>query len=96
MLTALLLLIQFLDDPYRGGFGGLQPVAMERTLGILEQERGLTGETGALPCDAEGERRWQCVGGQRAARPTPVCACRQAERSAAELDKVMWAAQAAA
>ena len=55
VLTALLLLIQFLDDPYRGGFGGLQPVAMERTLGILEQERGLTGETGALPCDAEGE-----------------------------------------
>ena len=48
VLTALLLLIQFLDDPYRGGFGGLQPVAMERTLGILEQERGLTGESGAL------------------------------------------------
>jgi hypothetical protein len=55
VLTALLLLIQFLDDPYRGGFGGLQPVAMERTLGILEQERGLIGETGALPCDADGK-----------------------------------------
>ena len=56
VLTALLLLIQFLDDPYRGGFGSLQPVAMERTLGILEQERGLTGETGAFPCDAEASR----------------------------------------
>jgi hypothetical protein len=55
VLAALLLLIQFLDDPYRGGFGGLQPVAMERTLGILEQERGLIGETGALPCDADGK-----------------------------------------
>jgi hypothetical protein len=55
VLAALLLLIQFLDDPYRGGFGGLQPVAMERTLGILEQERGLIGDTGALPCDAEGK-----------------------------------------
>ena len=55
VLTALLLLIQFLDDPYQGGFGGLQPVAMERTLGILEQERTLTGESGAFPCDAEGE-----------------------------------------
>jgi hypothetical protein len=54
-ITAMLLLIQFLDDPYRDGLGGLQPVAMERTLGILDQERRLTGETGALPCDAEGE-----------------------------------------
>jgi hypothetical protein len=56
VLTSLLLLIQFLDDPYRGGFGGLQPVAMERTLRILEQERGLIGETDALPCNADGER----------------------------------------
>jgi hypothetical protein len=54
-ITAMLLLIQFLDDPYRSGLGGLQPVAMERTLGILEQERGLTGLTGALPCDSEGQ-----------------------------------------
>jgi hypothetical protein len=54
-ITAMLLLIQFLDDPYRDGLGGLQPVAMERTIGILDQERRLTGETGALPCDAEGE-----------------------------------------
>lgn len=55
VITAMLLLIQFLDDPYRGGLGGLQPVAMERTLGILEQERSLTGQTGALRCDAKGE-----------------------------------------
>jgi hypothetical protein len=53
-ITAMLLLIQFLDDPYRDSLGGLQPVAMERTLGILEQERGLTGETGRLPCDSQG------------------------------------------
>ena len=54
--TAMLLLIQYLDDPYREGFGGLRPVAMERTIGILEQERQLTGETGPLPCDASGKR----------------------------------------
>jgi hypothetical protein len=54
VISAMLLLIQFLDDPYRSGLGGLQPVAMERTLGILEQERSLTGQTGDLPCDAEG------------------------------------------
>jgi hypothetical protein len=56
VIAAMLLLIQFLDDPYRDGLGGLEPVAMERTLGILQQDRRLTGETGALPCDAEGER----------------------------------------
>jgi hypothetical protein len=27
---------------------------MERTLTILEQERSLAGETGPLPCDAQG------------------------------------------
>ncbi len=54
--AAMLLLIQYLDDPYREGFGGLHPAAMERTIGILEQERDLTGQTGALPCNETGER----------------------------------------
>jgi hypothetical protein len=56
VIAAMLLLIQFLDDPYRDGLGGLDPVAMERTLTILEQERDLTGEEGVLPCDAQGRR----------------------------------------
>ena len=30
VIAATLLLIRFLDDPFRDGFGGLQPVAMER------------------------------------------------------------------
>lgn len=55
VIAAMLLLINFLDDPYRGGVGGLRPVAMERTLGILEQERSLTGNEGALPCDSNGK-----------------------------------------
>jgi hypothetical protein len=55
-IVAMLLLIQFLDDPYRDGLGGLDPVAMERTLTILEEEREVTGETGPLPCDAAGRR----------------------------------------
>lgn len=54
VIAAMLLLIQFLDDPYREGFGGLQPEAMERTLGILDREREVAGATGALPCDALG------------------------------------------
>jgi hypothetical protein len=54
-IVAMLLLIQFLDDPYRPGIGGLEPVAMERTLEILDQERRLSGETGPLPCDEDGK-----------------------------------------
>ena len=81
VLTALLLLIQFLDDPYRGGFGGLQPVAMERTLGILEQERGLTGKPARCHATPKASR-WQRRRPHER-RPTPVRS-RQAERSAAE------------
>jgi hypothetical protein len=56
VIAAMLLLIQFLDDPYGGELGSLQPVAMERTLGILEQEGNLTAQTGAVPCNANGDR----------------------------------------
>ena len=55
VIAAMLLLIQFLNNPYSDYLGGLKPVAMERTLRIMDQERGLTGETGRSPCDAEGE-----------------------------------------
>ena len=54
VITATLLLIKFLDDPFRDGIGGLQPVAMERTQGILDKERRIVGDTGALPCDSSG------------------------------------------
>jgi len=54
VITATLLLIGFLNEPFHRGFGALRPVAMERTLRILEQERDVVGATGALPCDAEG------------------------------------------
>jgi hypothetical protein len=54
VLTAMLLLIQFLNDPFRQGLGGLQPVAMERTLRLLDAERRIAGETGELPCDRSG------------------------------------------
>ena len=54
VISATLLLIQFLDNPFRDGFGGLQPVAMERTQHILDSQRRLVRDTGALPCDARG------------------------------------------
>jgi hypothetical protein len=40
----MLLLIRELDDPLQDGFGGLRPVAMERTLKLLDEERRLVGD----------------------------------------------------
>jgi hypothetical protein len=56
VIAAMLLLIQFLDNPYGGQLGSLDPVAMQRTLEIMEQEGAPSGQTGALPCDAAGKR----------------------------------------
>jgi len=55
VLVALLLLLQFLDNPYRGGVGSLRPVAMERALRIMEEELEVAGFDAPLPCDAEGQ-----------------------------------------
>ena len=54
VMTSTLLVISFLDDPYDPGVGSLRPVAMERALRILEQERRLVGDTAPLPCDGQG------------------------------------------
>jgi hypothetical protein len=54
VITATLLLIRVLDHPIQAGLGGLQPVAMERTVQILDQERQFAGDDGPLPCDANG------------------------------------------
>ena len=54
VMVATLLVIRFLDDPYRGGLGTLHPVAMERTLRILEQERAVIGDSTPVPCDENG------------------------------------------
>jgi hypothetical protein len=56
VITATMLLIHFLDSPVRD-HGGLQPVAMTRTLSVLEQERRLDGDRTRLPCDASGTAR---------------------------------------
>lgn len=54
VITATLLLIGSLDHPLRGGYGSLQPVAMERALRQLDQERRLVGQNGPLPCNRLG------------------------------------------
>ena len=54
VIVAMLLLLRTLDSPFHGGVGGLQPVAMERTLEILEGERRIVGDETPLPCDERG------------------------------------------
>lgn len=54
VITALLLLVQALDDPFHPGIGGLRPVAMERALQVIDQELELVDDTNPLPCDERG------------------------------------------
>jgi hypothetical protein len=54
VIVASFFVIRFLESPFHSGTGGLRPVAMERTLEIIEQTRRATREAGPLPCDANG------------------------------------------
>jgi hypothetical protein len=54
VLVATLLAIQALDNPYKPGVGEIEPVAMERSLRILDEARAVLSETGPLPCGANG------------------------------------------
>ncbi|HYN17327.1 MAG TPA: hypothetical protein VEY96_04480, partial [Actinomycetes bacterium] len=54
VMVAALLLLQILNAPYRQGLGELRPVAMQQTLGLIEQARGALGQDDPPPCDADG------------------------------------------
>ncbi len=54
VIVAMLLLIRFLDSPFHNGVGGVRPVAMERTLRIIDQELGVANRRVVLPCNADG------------------------------------------
>ena len=54
VITAMLLLLNFLDDPVHGGVGGLQPDAMERTLLLIDQQLEVIGGDVTIPCDDAG------------------------------------------
>ena len=57
VMVATLLVIGFLNNPYRPGLGSLQPTAMQRTLRILDEERRIVGDTTPPPCDERGLAR---------------------------------------
>jgi hypothetical protein len=54
VVTATLLAIHALDNPYRPGVGSLRPVAMERSLVLLDEARDVVNNTAPLPCNEEG------------------------------------------
>jgi hypothetical protein len=48
--------INALDNPYREGVGQIKPVAMERSLRILDSARAVLNVTAPVPCNARGAR----------------------------------------
>jgi hypothetical protein len=54
VMTMMLLLLGALDRPFHGGVGGLDPVAMERTLGLADDALAAVGAHPSIPCDATG------------------------------------------
>jgi hypothetical protein len=54
VLASMLLLLNLLNNPFHSGVGGLRPVAMERSLQVIDQELVDTGFDAPLPCDERG------------------------------------------
>jgi hypothetical protein len=57
IVVVTLLAIYALDNPYRPGLGSIQPVAMERSLVILDEARAALDTTVDPPCDENGTPR---------------------------------------
>jgi len=54
IVTATLLAIAALNNPYRPGPGSIRPVAMERSLGQLDDVREVLQDRTPPPCNSEG------------------------------------------
>jgi hypothetical protein len=54
VVTAMLLLLWALDNPYQSSVGGLKPIAMERTLQLMDAGARAVGAEPAVLCDENG------------------------------------------
>jgi hypothetical protein len=54
VVASMLLLILFLNNPFHEGVGGVRPVAMERTLRMVDEALQAVDQRVTLPCDALG------------------------------------------
>ncbi len=57
LIVSMLLLLQFLNNPFHKGVGGLRPVAMQRAEKIIDQELADARIHVTPPCDAQGNPR---------------------------------------
>ncbi|MFL6165518.1 MAG: hypothetical protein ACJ710_04480 [Ornithinibacter sp.] len=57
VITVLMLLLGFFDNPHGEGIGQLQPTAMERSLRIIDGELAALGVPADPPCDEQGNAR---------------------------------------
>jgi hypothetical protein len=57
LIVSMLLLLQFLNNPFHKGVGGLRPVAMQRAEKIIDQELADARIQVTPPCDAQGNPR---------------------------------------
>src|SRR3954453_10019640 len=55
VIAALFLLLTAPDKPFHTGVGGLEPVAMERTLRLADQAFTAVGSSGTPTCDSTGK-----------------------------------------
>ena len=55
VIATMLLLLKGLDEPFHNGVGGLQPVAMERSLRMIDEALSTVGARVQIPCDARGK-----------------------------------------
>jgi hypothetical protein len=54
VISSTLILLWFLDNPYHSGLGGLRPVAMERTVALLDGGARQLVDPFSTPCDEQG------------------------------------------
>jgi hypothetical protein len=54
-ITAMMLVLSFLNDPFTGSVGGVQPEAMQRTIALVDQALDAAGIDVAPPCNALGQ-----------------------------------------
>ena len=54
VITLLMLLLGFFDNPHGEGLGRLQPTEMERALRIVDAQLDALGLTDTVPCDEQG------------------------------------------
>ncbi len=57
VITLLMLLLTFFDNPHGEGIGGLQPTAMQRSLRVVATQVDVLGLQVTPPCDERGNAR---------------------------------------